>query len=368
MRLTVTQDTLNKALAFVSRAVHAKSTLPVLGNVALSTDGERLKLSATNLEVGINTWIDADVEDAGGITLPARLLTEFVASLPVGAPVEISLESRTMTARIACQGVKASIKGIDIEEFPVVGRTFDTDTIELPAATLRSMIARTTFAAATDESRPTLTGVETKLADGRLTMAATDGYRLSVMSADVDTSAAIATVIPAKSLSALGKMLDGVDVVAVHMDERQAQFSTPSAQLVTSLIEAKFPDYNAIIPKQSTITATVNVAAMANAVRTAGLFARENSNIVRLCVTADDMTVAATGTESGDSLNTLEATVTGLSDIVSLDIAFNARYLADVLSCVDEDNVTFQFTQPNRPGMVKAGDWLAVIMPMSPSR
>lgn len=367
MKLTVQQDTLHKALSLAGRAVHGRSTLPVLGNIALSAEGGQLRVAATNLEVGINTWIDADIDEVGGITLPAKLLTELVSSLP-DAPVEIVLESRTQTARITCRGVKASIKGVAIDEFPIVGRTFDIDAIELPAATLRTMIAKTVFAAATDESRPTLTGVETKLVDGRFTMAATDGYRLSVMSANVDTDATIATVIPAKSLSILERMLDKADTVTVHLDENQAQFSTQSAQLVTSLIAAKFPNYNAIIPKRSTVTATVNTAALTNAVRTAGLFARDNSNIVWLCVSADDMTVTATSDESGNSSNTLDAKTTGLNDILTLDIAFNARYLLDLLAQVDEDNVTFQFTQPNRPGMVQAGDWLAVVMPMHPPR
>ena len=186
MKISCLQENLAKGLATVGRAVASRSTLPVLGNILLKSDGGRLRLTATNFEVGINCWIGARVEDEGSITVPARLLTEFVNSLPPGQ-INMELSERTQTLNIKCARFEANIKGIQASEFPDVP-TAETisgrNSLHLDVDTFRHMIDQAVFAAAADESRPILTGVLAQFHQGQLTLAAADGFRLAVASAD----------------------------------------------------------------------------------------------------------------------------------------------------------------------------------------
>lgn len=372
MRLTVLQDKLSKALSIVGRAVAKRSTLPVLGNILLDADGKQLRLSATNLEIGINVWIDATVEEVGSITLPSQLLAEFVNGLPQAQRVEISLNSRTMTAKLKCGKFDANIKGIDGAEFPIVSTVSD-DRLLIPARTLKQMVRLVSFSAATDESRPTLTGVEVAFAPERLTMAATDGYRLSVYSAAVDSGIERTLIIPAKSLAELERAIPdnvGEDIgVAITVADERNQISfgidteLGSILIVSSLIDARFPDYRAIIPKSSTTKARFKRSDMLSSVRVAGLFARDNSNIVRLHVNGN-IKIAGTSSESGDGAAEVDAAITG----PEVEIAFNASYVTAALSAVSAETVTLELTQSNRPGRLTVDglDFQHVIMPMSP--
>jgi DNA polymerase III subunit beta len=371
VKITVLQDKLAAALSIVGRAVANRSTLPVLGNILLEAKGDTLRLAATNLNIGANVTISATVEEAGAITLPARLLAEFVNSLPTAQRVTIDVMSRTMTARLKCSGYDANIKGIDADEFPIVAQmvALTGEAITLPATALKTMIDRVAFAAATDESRPTLTGVEVVMSDNRLTMAATDGYRLSVQSADVDYAGERKTIIPAKSLAEVARVIDGDTVQVLVIGESQIAFGIDSSlgriEIVSSLIDAKFPDYKAIIPKRAETAATFKRTDLLSAVRVAALFAKDNSNIIRLSLNGD-LTVSATSTESGDGSSVVRADITG----PELEIAFNAAYVSAVLSSVSDDSIRLELTQPNRPGKLLTSDenYLHVIMPMHPPK
>ena len=364
MKLSVHQSELFKALSLVGNAVATRSTLPVLGNVLLDAAANTLRVSATNLEFGVELHVSAKIEEPGAITLPYRLLAEFVNSLQPQA-VSIDLDERTQTAKLKCGKTTASIKGIDAAEFPAAQRIDSNKAIALPSQVLRKMIDGVVGAAATDESRPTLTGVETRLSDGRLHMAATDGYRLSVMAQDVDATDKITAIIPAASLRTIAKFLTGESDVMIALDENRVHVTAQdgNAEIVSSIIGAKFPDYHAIIPKSKEVTATVKRDTLQQAIKTAALFARDNSNIVRVEVAPDTLTIAATSSEMGDSVNTIDATTDG-----EISVAFNARYLLDMLSATDAAELTLEFTLPSRPLKCVVGDWLHVIMPMHPPR
>lgn len=368
MKLSVMQPELSKALSLVGNAVASRSTLPVLGNVLLEAQADTLRISATNLEIGVQLFVAAKVEESGAITLPYRLLAEFVSSLQPQA-VSIDLDERTQTAKLKCVKTTASIKGIDAAEFPAPQRIDSNKAIALPSQVLRRMIDGVVGAAATDESRPTLTGVETRLSEGRLHMAATDGYRLSVMTQDVEADDEITTIIPAASLRMIAKFLTGESDVMVALDENRVHVTAQdgNAEITSSIIGAKFPDYRAIIPKSKDVTVTVKRDKLQQAVKTAALFARDNSNIVRVMAVTDALTVAATSSEMGDSVNTIDA-VCNLAEVFSFEAAFNARYLLDMLSATDADELTIEFTQPNRPLKCTVGDWMHVIMPMHTPR
>lgn len=369
MKLTVLQDKLSKALSIVGRAVAKRSTLPVLGNILLDADGGQLRLSATNLEIGINVWIDANVDEVGSITLPAQLLAEFVNGLPQAQRVEIILNAKTQTAKLKCGKFNANIKGIAGDEFPIVGATHnDLHVVEMDGATLKQAIDMVSFAAATDESRPTLTGIEMTFDGDMLTMAGTDGYRLSVYRAAIPEQERRICIVPAKSMAEIARNISSGQVT-LSIGEVQitcnAVNDLGTVEIVSSVISAKFPDYRAIIPKRADTTATFKRADMLSAVRVAGLFARDNSNIVRLHVNGN-IKIAGTSSESGDGVAEIDATITG----PEVEIAFNAAYVTAALSAVNAEMVTLELTQSNRPGRMTVDglDFQHVIMPMHPPR
>ena len=378
MKVSCLQENLSKGLGIVGRAVSSRSSLPVLSNVMLATDGGRLKLSATNLEIGINCWVGAKVAEEGAVTVPARLLTEFVNSLPP-EPIDLELSVRTQTLHARCARFEANIKGIDAQEFPIVpGAEEGARFINLDAAAMRQMINRVCFAAAADESRPILTGVLTAFEKDRLTMAAADGYRLSVQHIPLEhgVDEKVEVIIPARALSELARILaDQTEPVGVVVApaRNQVLFHLHDVDLISQLIEGRFPDYHQIIPSSHTTRAVLDVGAFLKAVRVAHLFARDAANIVRLEITPGDgltpgrVTLAATSNELGDNVGQLDATVEG----EPIEIAFNAKYLIDVLSVADTAQVTLDTISPSSPGVVRClGDdtFIHVIMPMHLSR
>jgi DNA polymerase-3 subunit beta len=378
VKVSCLQENLSKGLGIVGRAVSSRSSLPVLSNVMLATDGGRLKLSATNLEIGINCWVGAKVGDEGAVTVPARLLTEYVNSLPA-EQIDLELAVRTQTVHLRCARFEANIKGIDAQEFPVVP-TVDESVPYIPidAPALRQMIGRVVFAAATDESRPILTGVLAVFEQDRLTLAAADGYRLSVQSVSLDRTVDGKTevIVPARALAELARIsADQSEPISVVITpgRNQVLFHMRDVDLVSQLIEGRFPDYQQIIPANCTNRAVLDVQSFLKATRVAHLFARDSANIVRVEIAAGDelmpghITLAATSNELGDNVGQLDATVDG----EPIEIAFNAKYLMDVLSVLDCAQVTLETISASSPGVLRrVGDdtFVHVIMPMHLSR
>jgi len=357
--------------------------MPVLGNVLLdATDG--LRLAATNRKIGINCWIAADVSEVGSTTIPARLLSEFINSLP-NERVAMDLEQTTETLGLTCAKHSANIKGINAFEFPLIptyqpeptnseAPTVTGDVYTVASNALASLIDSVTFAASQDENRPTLTGVETTFEDGRLTMAATDGYRLSMRSVEASTGAGTTIIIPGRSLSEVARIAadaTGEITAIVSANRNQVLFSATSAKewqrvdIISELIDARFPDYRATIPKSHNTRCTVDASALLKAVRVAMLFARDNANIIRCTVLPDGLfRIAATSAEIGDNVSEIECNVEG----AEINIAFDGRELSDALSHVTTAQVVIETTQPTRPGTLRPvgdSDYLMVIMPMN---
>jgi len=372
MKVSCLQENLAKGLSIVGRAVATRSTLPVLSNVLLATDQSRLKLSATNLEMGVNCWIGAKIEEEGTTTIPARLLSDFVNSLPP-EPITMELNVRTQTLSLRCTRYEANIKGIDAQEFPLILTLSEDNTINLDVATLRHMIELVAFSAATDESRPVLTGVLANLADSSLTMAAADGFRLSVARASLgqEMPQPITVIIPARALQELAR-ISAEEQEPIQMtispNRNQVFFHMTDIDVVSQLVEGTFPDYEAIIPKASNTRTVVNTAGFLKAVQIASFFSRD-SNIVKLLIEAPNessggqVTISGTSAELGDNVSQLDAEVEG----ESTKIAFNAKYLTDVLSVIDAAQVSLETTGSSSPGVIKpvgAEDFVHVIMPM----
>ena len=370
MKVSCLQENLTRGLAIVGRGVSTRGTLPILGNVLLKTDGGRLKLTATNLEIGVNCWVPAKVEDEGAITVPAKLFSDFVNSLPPG-PIEISLNVRTKTVHLRSETTEANVKGLDAEEFPIIPAIPDRPTTRMAQGVLRRMIGEVAFVAATDDSRPVLTGVLTTFSGDEVTMAAADPYRLSVRKASLleTVTPAVEIIIPAKSLFEVARILDDTDKtvdILVTPNGSQVIFHTDEADLVSRIIEGQFPNYRQVIPSSHATTVTVSRDELLAATKLASYFARDAANIVRFQVDPSIETpliVSATAAEVGDNTSRVGATVEGQPTA----IAFNSRFVADALSSLSASEVVLELGGPLAPGVLKiVGDdsYLHVVMPL----
>jgi len=373
MRLSCLQENLNRGLSVVGRAVATRTTLPITNNVLLATDQSRLKLVATNLEMAISCWIGAKVEEEGTITVPARLLTEFVNSLP-SERVDISLSPRTKTLGLKCARFEARISGVDAKDFPPIPRVDEGITTKIDVDALRQGIAQVIFAAATEESRPVLTGVDAQFDGDLLTLAAADGFRLAVykLPLAVPVSEKTEAIIPARTLAELNRlMVDEEEAVEITVNTKKSQalFRLKNIELVSQLVQGTFPQYTQLIPQSYTTRAVVSVAEFLRAAKTASIFARDGSGIVRLVMalgselTPGKMTVSARSEEIGDDVGEIDAIVEG----EEAKIAFNGKYLIDVISVLHEAQVALETTNPSSPGVIRpvgVDNYVHVIMPM----
>jgi DNA polymerase-3 subunit beta len=379
VKITCKQQDLSRGLSAVSHAVSGRSTLPILANILLATDHGRLKLSATNLEIGINCWVEAQIEEEGTTTVPAKLITEFVNSLPP-ASVEMTLAEETNTLNIKGQRSSANIKGMDASEFPQIPSNEGGEPpVLLEAAQLKEMIDEVAFAAAEDDSRPVLTGVLVQVSDEKLTFAAADAFRLAVRVADLpgDGHPRGDILIPARTLTELARILpaEGQVEMIVTPNRSQVLFHTPTLDLVSRLIEGSFPNFRQIIPKESTTRAVVETKEFAAAVKSASLFARDSSNIARVKINpagedgqgTGELTIEATAEDLGDNVSTVNAAVDG----PELQIIFNVKYLADVLNTISTQEVALEASSATKPGVLRPvgpNDCTYVIMPMHVNR
>jgi len=373
MKVSCLQENLAKGLAIVGRAVATRSTLPILSNILIATDQGRLKLSATDLTIGINCWIGAKVDEDGATTVPARLLTEFVNSLPPER-IDMELAVRTQTLNLKCFRYETNIKGLDAQEFPLIPTAGPDGKISFEPAMLREMIAQVAFAAATDESRPVLTGSLADFQGSKVTLAAADGFRLSVRTASLPNpvESPLSVIVPARALTELGRIIgDQEEPVEVTITPKRNQilFHLRNVDLISQLIEGNFPDYNQIVPTSHTTRTVVGTQEWLKAVKLAFLFARDAAYIVRLKIEPGSelapgkMVVSATSAEMGDHVGELDATIEG----EGVEIAFNSKYLIDVLSVLDTAQVALETTTPQSPGVIKPvgrDDLLYVCMPM----
>jgi len=370
VKLSCLQENLTRGLQITGRAVSTRGTLPILSNVLLKTDAGRLKLTATNLEIGINCWVQAKVDDEGAITVPAKLFTDFVNNLPAGA-IELSLNVRTKTVHLKSGPYEANLRGLDAEEFPIIPAIPDKPTTRVSQGQLRRMIGEVAFVAATDDSRPVLTGVLTTFEGDRITMAAADPYRLSVRNGTLMTAVdpKLEIIIPAKSLFEVARLLadtdDPVDIL-VTPNGSQVIFHTDEADLVSRIIEGQFPNYRQVIPASHATRIVVEREELLKATRLASYFARDAANIVRFQVDPANeapLVVSATAAEVGDNTARVDATVEGAPTA----IAFNSRFVAEALGSLVAPEVALELGGPLAPGVLKiVGDesYLHVVMPL----
>ncbi len=373
MRLSCLQENFSKGLGIVGRAVATRSTLPVTGHVLLETDGGRLKLAATDLSLALVCWIGAQVEDEGSITIPARLLSEFAGSLP-NERIDIELGGRSRQLRLTCARNEAHMSGLAGDEFPPIPVVEGGPSVKLDPGALRRAIRQVAFAAAVDDSRPVLTGVHALLEDSTLTLAAADGFRLAVRRLDLDSAIGERTeiIIPARALTELERLLsDATEPVemVVNGARTNVMFRLPNVELVAQLVQGTFPNYGQLIPESHSNRVTMSVPEFLREVRIASIFARDGSGIVRLQVEPEAsgapgrLIVSARAEEIGDNQGEIDASVEGEES----KIAFNSKYLTEVLQVLDTAQVVLETSGSSSPGVLRPvgpEDYVHVVMPM----
>ncbi len=371
MKLSCLQENLNKGLGIIGRAVATRTTLPITQNVLISTDQSQLKLAATNLEIAICSWIGAKIESEGSITIPARVFTDFVSSLPNDV---ISLNLKHHTLELKCGRYEARINGLDAADFPPIPHVGDGFSTKVLAEELKHAISQVAFAAATEESRPVLTGVQTEFEGGKMTMAAADGFRLAVHRNDLikPVKEKVAMIIPAKAYHELNRLMTEPDQeveITLNSQKSQVLFKLKNIEMVSQLIQGTFPNYSQLIPQTYGTKARIDVAEFQRAIKMASIFARDGSGIARVIITpgataeAGKVTISARADEIGDNVGEIDALVDG----EAAKIAFNARYLADVLSVIKQPQVSLEVTTPSNPGVIRpvgVDNYDHVVMPM----
>ncbi|MEN8614808.1 DNA polymerase III subunit beta [Dehalogenimonas sp. THU2] len=372
MRLSCLQENLAKGLNIVGRVAAVRSTLPITTNVLISTDEGRLKLAATNLEMAVSCWVGAKIEEEGSTTVPSKLMAEFIASLP-NDKIDMTLSAKKILT-LKCGRFEARMTGVDARDFPPIPRVESGVTAKVDVAEFKKGVSRVVFAAATDESRPVLTGIDAEFDGSVLTLAAADGFRLAVykMALAEPVSQKVKAIIPAKTLSEVNRLIsDGDDAISITIDTQKSQilFKLKNIELVSQLLQGTFPQYSQIIPQSHTTRTVLDVPQFQMAAKTAQIFARDGGGIVRLIMTPGGaktpgrLSITARSEEIGDDQAELDAAVSG----DEAKIAFNGKYLLDVLNVLSEDQVALEVTGPSSPGVIRpvgTDNYIHVVMPM----
>jgi len=364
MKFSCTQENLAKGLSLVARSVGGRTTLPVLSNILLRTEKGRLRLSATDLEIGIHTWVGAKVDVDGAITCPARLLLDYINT---NTDKTINCELKESTLHLESERYKVNIKGIEASEFPLIPEVKKSVEIELVSQDLITSINKTVIASALDESRPVLAGVCIQASGNKMKLVATDSYRLAEQTIILDKkiNSEVSFIVPSRTMAELSRILgDGTQKVRIYPGENQVEFVTEETILFSRLIEGSFPDYAQIIPKSSQTEVEVTTPEFANAIKMASLFARESANNIKLKIAENKpLEVLAVSPHVGDNVSSVEGKIKG----EALEIAFNAKFILDCLQVLGSEKVTLSLSGNLAAGMLRSTkdlNYLYVIMPL----
>jgi len=364
MELSVTQENLSRALTIVGRVSSSRAGLPILGNILFRTEGNRLLVAATNLEIAATYYVGAKVTKQGSITLPARLVTEFLSSLPKDT-VTLSVKGTRMT--ITSGKYTSVVNGTDAEEFPELPAIDDKEAVHYTIAPhdFKQAVNQTIIACSADTSRPVLTGVYWQSIDGALYLAATDGYRLAERKL-LDTKSQIAAIVPATSLQeALRTVSDSVESIEVVFDNTQVRFRAGEAEITSRLIDGNYPDYRQLIPTSSETIVTLAAGEFGRVVKIASLFARESGGGITLNADAEEkqLSIHSIASELGENTSTATADVSA-----SGRITLNSRYVSEALAAIEGEHIEFRFSGKLSPSVLSAAEkspnYIHIIMPL----
>ena len=366
MKLFCVQKELEYAINIVNKAINPNNTLPVLNNILLKAEGKKLYFSSTNLEIAISCSIDADVRSEGAITVPAKLLTGYVSllkdekvELNVINGVDLSLDSLSSSTKI---------KGINADEFPLIPKVEKGYELEVGVEDLHVGIMETVFAASLNTSRPVLSGILIKGKGKNLKMVATDSYRLAekVITSEKGPEEEFSCIVPARTMAELAKIVSKAESkkVNINISKNQILFKVDGVELISRLIDGKFPDYEKIIPAEEKTVVEVSVEDLSLTLKRVSLFARENNNSVKLAVTNDGkMIVTSEETKIGEEKAEVDIKIKGDNNKISL----NAQYLLDVLTHISEEKISLIINETSSPAVIKLVDkdgYVYIIMPL----
>jgi len=361
MKLQVTQENLSRALQTVGRVANTRGTLPILANVLLKTVNNRLSIAATNLDIAITNLIGSKVAEEGSITVPAKLMSEFVSSLPSGV---IDLELHEQKLHIVTPQYQSVINGTAAEEFPVMPAVKNGKEWSIDANKLKKALQQVVLAASSDEARPVLTGVYIHTHEGVLNIAATDSYRLAEKSIKKSQDT-ISLLVPASAMADLLRITsDSEGDVRVTHDDQQVLFQVGGAELVTRLIEGNYPDYRKLIPQSFNTTARVKRSELLNITKVSSLFARESAGSITINVDSQEqkISIRSIASQLGENTATAEGKITGDGNIT-----LNSRYLADGIQAINSEEITLCFNGKLDPCVLRDptnSDYTHLIMPL----
>lgn len=366
MKLFCSRKDLESALNIVNKAIGSNNTLPVLNNVLVKAEGKKLNFSATNLEIAISFFIDADVRSEGAITIPAKLITSYISllneekvELSASEGLNLLVQSSTSTTKIKC---------ISADEFPLIPKVDPEHEFSVPVEDLDIAIMESVFAASTNVSRPVLSGVYCLIDGDSVKFVATDSYRLAERGLKLEKKidGKFDCIVPAKTISELGKITNrsGAKEVVVSASKNQILFKVGNVELVSRLIEGKFPDYERIIPKEGKTKVEVSVEDLSLVIKRVGLFAKENNNSIKLSATNDGKLVVSTDeTKIGEEKAEVAIKIDGENNKISL----NSQYLLDVLTYITDEKVILEMNDKLSPAVIKPlkrDDYVYIIMPL----
>ena len=362
MKLQVTQENLSKALSNVAKvAMSNKNPLPILNNVLLRTNENRLSISATNLEIAITEKIGSKVKNDGSITVPARLIQEYITSLPSGV-IDLELEDHKL--HIGTDQFKSTINGVASDDYPDIPKVNKEVEWSIPAKSFKKGLQQVVFAASSDDARPVLTGVYLTTVDGELYAAATDSYRLAEKQL-IKTKQDISLLVPASALQELLRIIpDNAENIEVFADSQQVLFKVDDIELVSKLIDVPYPDYKKLIPKQFAVSATLARDEFISITKVSSLFARESAGSVTIKVSEDNKTIsiASVASQLGENNSQANAVVSGDGEVT-----LNSKYLIDALNAINAEEVTFSFNGKLEPCLItaeKAPELTYLVMPL----
>lgn len=364
MKITFLSANLQNKISFLNHAVSTRGQLPILSNFLLEAKNGKLHISATDLEIGISSSLPVNIEKEGKITIPAKNFSDLLTNLE-NQKITLTLEGETLNLK--GEKVKASFQTMPAEDFPKLYEEKGDEVITLKKSEIEEFVLRVAFSAAIDSSRPALSGVLIDKDKGEALLVATDGYRLSlqknVFRATEELNKAL--VVPARVIKELLSIKEEDESVKVFVSGKNNQilFIQGETSLVSRLIEAEYPDYEKIIPKEFNTKTEISREELQNAIKICSVFARETANIIKFSIGKNNLIVSANSPSVGEDTVEIEAKTTGEEN----EIAFNAKYLLDVLSAVNEESLIFEMTGPLNPGVFKIknnNSFLHLIMPI----
>lgn len=361
MKLSVTQENLSRALSTVSRVASSRSSLPILSNVLLKTEGNRLIVVATNLDIAVSETIGAKIVQEGSITVPARLMQDFVSSLPSGT-LELTVTENKL--QLKAERFDSTIHGMSAEDFPVMPTIDGGASLSFASTEMKQILQQVLFATSNDDARPVLTGVYVHSEGAQIYVAATDSYRLAEKTIKKDASS-IDLLLPSQSLQELLRTLkDDTATVTIIFDEQQARFRVADVEIVTRLLDGQYPDYKKLLPKSFETTATLTRQSLNEITKVSSLFAREAAGSITLLVdeAKQEVSISSIASQVGENTASAPAEIQG-----DASITLNSRYILDALGAFDGERVCININGKLDPCILTDPDdnsYLHVIMPV----